>query len=140
MDATVSSMFDGDAFLFYCLEASGYVYSEPVSSESNLVTVYPTRENLPHFPNIDFAAFLISHGKLQSVKHQSYCHDHIIAESAEPMTVVYGSIIRIQHQASGRYLAVTPTNSAWLDKGNSEATLFRLVPSHQEKGWGDDVS
>ncbi|XP_019860441.1 PREDICTED: uncharacterized protein LOC109588765 [Amphimedon queenslandica] len=43
-------------------------------------------------------------------------------------------------QASGRYLAVTPTDSAWLDKGNSEATLFRLVPSHQEKGWGDDLA
>uniref|UniRef100_A0A1X7T9W2 Uncharacterized protein n=1 Tax=Amphimedon queenslandica TaxID=400682 RepID=A0A1X7T9W2_AMPQE len=115
MDTTVSSMFDGDAVLFYCLEASGYVYSEPISSESNIVTVYPAKENLPDFPNINFAAFLISHRKLQSVSLQS--------QNAEPMTVVYGSIIK-----------------AWLNEGDSEANLFRLVSSHQEKGWGDDDS
>ncbi|XP_019860701.1 PREDICTED: uncharacterized protein LOC109589021 [Amphimedon queenslandica] len=138
MDTTVSSMFDGDAVLFYCLEASGYVYSEPISSESNIVTVYPAKENLPDFPNINFAAFLISHRKLQSVSLQRHNLSH--SQNAEPMTVVYGSIIKIQHQASGRYLAATPNNSAWLNEGDSEANLFRLVSSHQEKGWGDDLA
>jgi inositol 1,4,5-triphosphate receptor type 1 len=141
-------VYDGDSLLLYCTESSGYLYSEPRSKNfapSNILTVYTSQESKPIFPNVEFAAFNITHGKLPTEIFAGQTSKSSLLEGndskfSDPMTIVYGSTIKLQHKASGKFLSITPSTPGCLDNADSQYSVFRLVSPRQEKGWGEDLA
>lgn len=152
-------IYNGDIVSLCCQNESGYVlYSKPIShsrsEQSDDLFISLSKDDFLEC-NL-MAMFCITHGsepsdeydqleagKLPNFDQRDTCADDL---SSELMKIVYGCTIKLQHQASGKYLSVKQeqiclTNlSNKANESNKNEHLFRIIPpGHHERKWGKHI-
>ncbi|XP_019855476.1 PREDICTED: uncharacterized protein LOC109584242 [Amphimedon queenslandica] len=132
--ATPGEVLDGDIVLIHSPDTSGLVYSKSFSSnQSDFLTIESQKNN--GFV-LEFAAFCIIQRKQ---RQKQSCQN----ATSQLMEIVYGSTIKLQHSFSRKYLTVVLMENKQIlclkKEDDENNNLFKIVPFHQEKGWGESL-